>query len=79
MGVFPEVGLADAREKVDEARSLLAKGIDPPIERKKSKASTALENSFEATALKWIEVKANKWTERNAKDVLHTLQRDIFS
>jgi hypothetical protein len=34
LGVFPEVSLADARERREEARKLLASGIDPSENRK---------------------------------------------
>ncbi len=33
-GVYPAVSLADARTKRDEAKKLLAQGIDPKIEKK---------------------------------------------
>lgn len=33
-GAFPDVGLADAREKRDAMRKLLANGIDPMVWRK---------------------------------------------
>ena len=34
-GSYPEVSLADARSKRDEARTLLAQNIDPQVERKR--------------------------------------------
>jgi Arm DNA-binding domain len=33
-GVYPTVGLQDAREKRDAAKRLLGKGIDPPAQRR---------------------------------------------
>lgn len=50
LGVYPEVSLADAREKRDKAHRLLAEGIDPGVHRKVQKATKAMqaENSFEA-------------------------------
>jgi hypothetical protein len=38
LGVYPEVSLADARNKALEARKDVAKGIDPSEQRKTSKA-----------------------------------------
>ena len=56
LGVYPEVGLKLARERRDEARRLLADGIDPGEHRKTNKA-VKLEgntNSFEAVAREWF-------------------------
>jgi integrase len=55
-GVWPEVDLADARAKRDEARRLLAKGIDPAAQAKLDKitASVAAANTFQAVADEWL-------------------------
>ena len=55
-GVWPYVSLADARAKRDEARRVLAKGIDP-IERQKLdriEASIAAANTFGIIADEWL-------------------------
>jgi integrase len=56
LGVWPEVELADARAKRDEARRLLAKGIDPAAQAKLDKiaASVAAANTFLAVADEWL-------------------------
>ena len=38
LGVYPAVGLDEARQKRDEARQLLAQGIDPAIVRREEKS-----------------------------------------
>jgi len=47
-GAWPDVGLADARERRDEARKLIAAGLDPSHEAKLATAREMLseENSF---------------------------------
>ncbi len=47
-GTFPEVSIADARAKRDDARKLLAKGEDPSQQRKLDRiaAATAANNTF---------------------------------
>lgn len=52
LGSFPEVSLADARAKRDDARKLLANGIDPSRQKKLDKiaAATAGKNTFRAIA-----------------------------
>ena len=41
LGTYPEITLAEAREKRDEARKLLRDGIDPSAHRKALRASRA--------------------------------------
>jgi Arm DNA-binding domain len=56
LGVWPEVELADARAKRDEARPLLAKGIDPAEQTKLDKitASVVAANTLQAVADEWL-------------------------
>ena len=51
-GAWPAVSLAQARERRDEARKLLAQGIDPSAARKAAKDADAL--TFEAIAREWL-------------------------
>jgi integrase len=55
-GSYPDVGLKLARERRDDARKLVAQGIDPSAERKAEKVSR--ENSFKVVALEWLELQA---------------------
>ena len=56
LGVFPDVGLKDARLARDEAKLLLAKGIDPVAEKqaKKQRDIEMAERSFAAVAHEWF-------------------------
>src|ERR1044072_442400 len=54
LGVYPDVPLKRAREKRDEARRLVADGIDPSAQRQAVKA--AERDSFEAVAREYFEV-----------------------
>ncbi|TYP87366.1 integrase arm-type DNA-binding domain-containing protein [Nitrosomonas communis] len=53
--VYPTVTLTAARKKRDEARDLLAKGVDPSLAKaiNKQVKKHAHENTFEAIALEW--------------------------
>lgn len=57
LGVYPDVSLAVARKKRDEAREKLAAGIDPGEAKKADKRAVriAAANSFESVALAWME------------------------
>lgn len=54
MGVYGEVSLAEARVKRDDARKLIAQGIDPNQAKKQVKAIVDNTNCFEVLARKWL-------------------------
>lgn len=56
MGAYPEITLADARKRRDEARAKLDAEIDPSLERKRSKAAAKVsaQDSFERIAEEYI-------------------------
>lgn len=54
IGVYPTVSLAQAREARDEAKRLLAKGIDP-LQDKKEKQQERVENTFRILAEEYID------------------------
>ena len=64
MGVYPDVPLKLARERRDEARSLLAAGADPGVQRKAEKRASAEagSNTFEALAREWMATRGKEWT-----------------
>lgn len=53
LGQYPDVSLALARERREEARQLLARGIDPSIQKKVLKVAS--EGTFEAVFREWWE------------------------
>ena len=55
IGVYPDVSLADARKRRDDARELIAAGKDPSREKQRSKirARTQAENTFTAIAAEY--------------------------
>ena len=57
LGVYPDVSLKQARANRDEARKLLADGVDPSAKRQADEAARRLsaENSFKAVAEQWLE------------------------
>jgi hypothetical protein len=52
LGAYPDVALKRAREKRDEARRLIADGIDPSAERRASRAAQL--ETFEGVAKEWL-------------------------
>src|SRR3990167_4580272 len=75
-GIYPEVSLKDARAKRDEARKLLAAGIDPSAQRKAAELQSA--NGFEAVAREWFAKFSPSWSPEHADRILRRFERDIF-
>lgn len=79
-GVYPDVGLKEAREKREEARKLLAAGVDPGENRKAKKASRieANSNSFEVLAREWLESRKGSVTPGQTAKTLAIFENDVF-
>ncbi|WP_293996632.1 tyrosine-type recombinase/integrase [Sphaerotilus sp.] len=92
LGTYPDTGLSLARRKADEARRLLAEGINPSTVRKEAKTATvqALEDerradaglpalgSFEEVARSWFDVQRGDWAATYANKVIRRLELYAF-
>lgn len=80
LGVYPDVGLKEARDRRDEARKLLADGVDPSQNRKAQKAARAdlAANTFEVISREWLQKFSGTMTEKYWTGVLKRFERDIF-
>ena len=78
-GVWPDVSLKEAREKHFAARKLLAQGVDPSAARKTAKEVRAVaDDSFEAVAREFLDIKRAEWSEPHAMRWIERLQKDVF-
>ncbi len=80
MGVYPDVGLADARVKRTDARKLLTDNIDPGLAKKEQAREECIRagNTFEGMAREWHEKQKHKWTKKHSAQVLTSLELNIF-
>jgi integrase len=80
LGVYPDVGLARAREKRQEARKMLADDIDPGAAKKEAKhaAKVAMSNSFEHVAREWHTLKSRQWAKPTADKTMTHLESHVF-
>lgn len=76
-GVYPTISLQDAREKRDNAKKLLVKGIDPKAEQRAAKAEEKGAFTFETIGRQWVE-SHQMWNEAHRKRVLRSLEMYIF-
>ena len=79
-GTYPDLTLAQARHKRDEAKKLLANNIDPGADKKKGKRIAKLNhvNTFKALAVEWHGTQTTVWSSTHAERVLQSLELDIF-
>lgn len=75
-GIYPDVSLADARERRDSARKLLAQGVDPGEHKKAAKASASGGNTFETVAREWLAQR--DWVPSYSVKVTAWLDNDVF-
>lgn len=80
LGTYPETTLSDARQRREDARKLLANGVDPGAFKKAQKAAARLiaDNSFEMIAREWHIKFAHTWSEGHAATVLARLEKNVF-
>ncbi|EFC0636877.1 DUF4102 domain-containing protein [Escherichia coli] len=80
LGVYPEVTLADARAKREDAKRGIAGGIDPMEAKREEKIAreTQLNNTFKDIALEWHSSKLKKWSAGYASDILEAFNKDVF-
>ena len=81
IGVYPAVSLSDARQRRDEARRLLAQGIDPNAKKqaevKELKAKRDNTRSFRTVAKAWFSTKT-KWSDDYGDAVWKRLETYAF-
>lgn len=79
-GSYPELTLAQARDRKAEARRLLRDGRDPGLEAKKQalRNAVAAANTFEVMARAWFALQEKRWTPIHANDVINSLEKEVF-
>lgn len=70
-GLYPEVKLAEARERTDDARAALRAGRDPG-------AKVASAEPFETIARDWHGRNRKRWSPHHGDDVLGSLEAEVF-
>lgn len=79
-GAYPTVGLKSARQRREEAKELLANGIDPGSHKKAVKAAVLADsqNSFEVVAREWHDKQKALWVKNHGDKILARFINDIF-
>ena len=82
LGTYPEISLSDARQRREDARKLLANGIDPGKVKKAQKAAQGEQaaNTFEVIARQWHAeyTKEKNITQEHTINIMNRLEKDVF-
>ena len=90
-GVWPEVGISEAREKRHEARKKIKQGVDPIQEKKqiiidkneqkleREREEHRKENTLKNVAEEWYQRQSPNWTEKHNQVVLNSLKNHVFT
>lgn len=76
LGAHLDTSLKQARERRDDARRLLAAGIDPSSQRQAEKLATA--NTFEAVAREWLPLQEKKLAKSTYAKAVWTFETLVF-
>lgn len=75
LGVYPEVGLSEARQRRDDARTLLRAGNDPGLIKRDRKAANAeaAASTFAAIADEWLKKQKSRMADATYEKAVWTL------
>ena len=80
LGTYPDTPLKRAREARENARQLVAQGIDPSVQRKATKSAReeSAANSFEVVAREWYASHGPTLAPSYSVKVIRRFERDLF-
>lgn len=80
LGQYPAVSLADARQRREDARKLLANGQDPAVVKKavQEAAAVAAATTFESVAAEWFGKRKPEWVESHVVSIKGRLDNYIL-
>ena len=83
LGSYPQIGLKEARTRRDEARTLVAQGINPYEHRKQQRLAVhvAKEHTFEAVFNQWVEFRRlslKEGRQSTLSQILRIFSKDVL-
>ena len=80
LGIYPDVSLAKARQRRQEARELLADGIDPSEAKKAKEAQivAVTANTVQAVGDLWLSTKRGGWSDAHYEREHRNLEKDVY-
>jgi integrase len=80
LGLYPTVSLKDARLGREDAKRLLARGLDPSAERQalQREAEAETKNTFRVVAEEWVSRKRDTWARGHLRTIEKRLANGVF-
>lgn len=79
LGEYPTIGLADARQKQEEIKTLLANNVDPAVNRQQEKAALLCDkNSFEAIAKEYANERLSEKSTTYIDAFHRAMKKDVY-
>lgn len=79
IGSYPQISLAEARQRRDQASVLIASGVDPSDTKKAQKAADTEETeTFEVIARGWHTKFSPTWADSHANKIIRRLELYVF-
>ncbi|OGQ95526.1 MAG: integrase [Deltaproteobacteria bacterium RIFOXYD12_FULL_57_12] len=79
IGAYPQISLAEARQKRDQASTLMANGVDPSDTKKAQKAADTHETeTFEIIAREWYAKFSPSWAASHGTKIIRRLELYVF-
>lgn len=79
LGSYPEISLAEARQRREEARTLVANEVDPgEIKKAQQAAESAQADTFEVIAREWHSRFAPTWAKSHAGKIIRRFELYVF-
>ncbi len=80
LGVYPAMGLADARAASLAARKLIADGIDPVQDKRKQNAAKATDAAatFESVTATWLAIKQRTLAPSSYRKITQTFRANVY-
>lgn len=79
LGSYPEISLAEARQRREEARTLVANKVDPgEIKKAQLAAESAQADTFEVIAREWHSRFAPTWAKSHAGKIIRRFELYVF-
>lgn len=80
LGAYPTVSLAKARDGRENAKKLLAEGIDPSVRKRRERltAKVSANTTLRGVALEWLENQRHALNPKHADGILRRLEADLF-
>ena len=79
-GAYPAVSLKDARERREDAKRMLSRGIDPSDHKRQMRQARVMaeRDSFQNIAREWHETRMAEFSEKHQGTVMYRLKTYIF-